>query len=181
MIRTVSSGMGMGRAPMRVALACVVALAGGAALAGCRTPGALAGMLSSDEAVAQAVLDGLARRDADALMRLAVSREEFERVVWPTLPASRPDVGMPGSYVWQDTAARSRAHLDRTLRQWGGRRLALVRLEFAGETTTHHAYALSRRARLVVRDEAGAQQTLRLFGSIIRQRGGSKVYSYIVD
>ena len=40
---------------------------------------------------------------------------------------------------------------------------------------------ISRETRLIVRDETGEELTLRLFGSIIRQHGRSKVYSYIVD
>lgn len=180
MTEAVVFGVPKGRALRRAALTLALA-ASILALTGCGSPPALANTLSSDEATAHAVLDALERRDAAALMALSVSQEEFERIVWPTLPASRPEVGMPSSYVWQDTFARSRAHLDATLRQWGGRRLQLVRVEFVGSTTDHGVYSLSRKTRLVVRDETGAESTVRLFGSIIRQRGGSKIYSFIVD
>lgn len=172
----VPRGRVLWRAALTLALAASIL-----ALTGCGSPPVLANTLSSDEATAHAVLDALERRDAAALMALSVSQEEFERIVWPALPASRPEVGMPASYVWQDTFTRSRTHLDETLQRWGGRRLHLVRLEFGGSTTEHGAYSLSRKTRLVVRDEAGAESAVRLFGSIIRQRGGSKVYSYIVD
>lgn len=142
---------------------------------------ALAAALPSDEALAHAVLDGIARRDADALMRLAVTREEFEQIVWPALPASRPEVGMPASYVWHDTFNKSRAYLARTLSQYGGRRFTLIRVDTRGRTTEHGTHTIGRETHLVVRDDDGQQHTLRLFGSIIRQHGRSKVYSYIVD
>lgn len=141
----------------------------------------LAAALPSDEALAHAVLDGIARRDADALMGLAVTREEFEEIVWPALPASRPEVGMPASYVWQDTSAKSRAYLASTLAEYGGRRFTLLRVDTRGRTTDHGTHTISRETHLMVRDAAGQQHTLRLFGSIIRQHGRSKVYSYIVN
>lgn len=168
-----------GRARWRAAL--VLLLLASSAAAGCSSPPALANTLSSDEAVAAAVLDRIHEQDFDGLMRLALSREEFERVVWPTLPASRPEVGVEPGYVWQDTSLRSRGELHQTLHQWGGQRLHLVRVEFLGQTTDHGTYSISRKTRLVVRDQTGAERRVRLFGSLIRQNGGSKVYSYIVD
>lgn len=148
---------------------------------GCSSPHVLANSQSSAEAVAQTVLDAVHRRDRQALVRLSMTREEFERVVWPALPASRREVGMPSSYTWHDTATKSQAHLDRMLRRWGGRRLHLVRLEFGGATSHHHTYSISRKATLLVRDESGMEHSVRLFGSVLRQHGRSKVYSYIVD
>lgn len=163
----------------RAALACI--LVASLSSVACATPAVLANTHSSDDALAQAVLDAMERRDVDALMRLSVSEEEFERVVWPSLPASRPEVGVSSSYVWQDTFTKSRAYLHRTLQQWGGKRLQLIRVEFAGDTTEGQSYSLSRKSRLVVRDEEGHERTVRLFGSIIRQAGQSKVYSFILD
>ncbi|MGE0043523.1 MAG: hypothetical protein AB7H88_09875 [Vicinamibacterales bacterium] len=149
--------------------------------AACGAPPTLGHTLPSDEALARAVLDAVAANDREALMALSVSKDEFEDVVWPTLPASRPEVGMPADYVWRDTFDKSRAHLAQTLEAWGGTRFDLVRVEFLGDTTTNDVYTLSRKAVLVVRGPDGQERRLRLFGSVIRQGGGSKVYSYIVD
>lgn len=119
--------------------------------------------------------------DAAALAAMALTKDEFEQIVWPTLPVSRPEVGMPIEYVWQDTFRKSRAFLQQTLSEYGGQRFALVRVEFRGPTTEHKGYTVSRETELVVRDERGAERRIRLFGSIIRQEGRSKVYSYILD
>jgi hypothetical protein len=135
----------------------------------------------SDEALARAVLDAVARKDAEALLALSVTKDEFEDLVWPTLRVSRPEVGMPPGYVWQDTFSKSRHHLIQTLAQVGGRRYELDRIEFGGPTTEYGTHAVSRETRLVVRGDDGGERTLRLFGSIIRQAGRSKVFSYIVD
>jgi len=131
--------------------------------------------------VARAVLEALAARDEEALTRLALTKDEFEEIVWPTLRVSRPEVGMPLDYVWRDTYVKSRGYLARTLADYGGKRFTLVRLEFQGETTEHPGYSVSRKTRLVVKDEAGQERTIRVFGSMIRQAGKSKVYSYILD
>ncbi|MDH4065993.1 MAG: hypothetical protein OEW19_16460 [Acidobacteriota bacterium] len=127
------------------------------------------------------MLDAVARKDAEALTRLALTKDEFETIVWPTLPVSRPEVRMPMDYVWQDTFTKSRAYLGRTLADFGGERFSLVRIEFRGETTEHGTYSVSRKTHVIVKDDAGRERNIRLFGSIIRQGGRSKVYSYIVD
>lgn len=148
---------------------------------GCSQPLTLANTFESDHALARAVLEGFARGDRDALLRLGVMKAEFEQLVWPTLPVSRPEVRMPLDYVWQDTFTKSRAHLARTLSQFGGRQYRLVRVEFRGKSTEHGTHSISRQTRLIVKDDAGRDQTIGLFGSIIRQNGRSKVFSYIVD
>jgi hypothetical protein len=163
------------------AVLALLLLASAIASSGCNSSPLLAHALSSDEAVARAVLDALARNDTQELIRLSLTKGEFEGIVWPVLPASRPDVGVTSDEVWRDTANKSRAHLARTLSELGGRRLELMRIEFGGATTEHGAYSLSRKTRLIVRNEVGAEERVRVFGSIIRQRGQSKVYSYIVD
>ena len=135
----------------------------------------------SDEALARVVLDLVEREDREALLHLSITKDEFEDIVWPTLPVSRPEVGMPLSYLWNDTFTKSRSYLAETLSKFGGQRFELVRVEFRGDTTEHETYSVSRKTHLVVRDESGEERTVRLFGSVIRQDGRSKVYSYIID
>jgi len=149
--------------------------------AACSRPVSLEHTFSSDEALARAVLDGIARKDGEGLLQLSVSKDEFEDLVWPTLPVSRPEVGMPLSYVWHDTFTKSRSYLAQTLDEFGGSRYELRGIEFGGPTTDRGAYTVSRQARLLVMDEQGQERRLRLFGSVIRQHGRSKIFSYIVD
>ena len=168
------------RVPLR-ALLTFICLAAAALAAGCGRPEPLADTFESDAAAVRAVLEAVSRNDGEALLRMAVSKDEFEDVVWPTLPVSRPEVGMPMDYVWQDTSTKSRGFLAETLQTYGGQRFELVGIEFRGETTNRAGYQISRKSRLRVRDASGQEQTVRLFGSMIRQNGRSKVYSYIID
>lgn len=169
------------RAAGRRALRAAVLLPLFALLGGCSGRATLTRTFESDDALGRAVLEAMARRDAEALLGWAVTKDEFEDLVWPTLRVSRPEVGMPVEFVWRDQSTKNRAYLENTLRQYGGEHFELVRVEFDGATTDQGTHAISRATRLIVRDAEGRERGVRLFGSIIRQQGRSKVFSYIVD
>jgi hypothetical protein len=135
----------------------------------------------SDRALAVELLERLARRDASGLLALAVTKDEFADIVWPTLPVSRREVGVSMGYVWQDSYTKSRGHLAQTVDAFGGKPLSLVDIGFTGPETQHGDTTIVRKSFLVVKDADGRQSTIRVFGSVIRQAGRSKVYSYIVD
>lgn len=181
MSRTRLPRRGRVRAAGRRAVRAVVLLPLFALLGGCTGRATLTRTFESDEALGRAVLEAMARRDAEALLGWAVTKEEFEDLVWPTLRVSRPEVGMPVEFVWRDQLTKNRAYLESTLRRYGGEHFELVRVEFDGATTDQGTHAISRTTRLIVRDAEGRERGVRLFGSIIRQQGRSKVFSYIVD
>jgi hypothetical protein len=152
----------------------------------CDTPGgdaapAWAHARASSDALARDVVNALAARDAATLEALAVSRSEFTASIWPELPASRPEVGMPAEYVWADTASKSRAHLARLLAESGGGPMTVEAVSFGGPSRNYGAFRIHPDARLTVRDESGHRSERRLFGSMIETAHGWKVYSYIVD
>jgi hypothetical protein len=161
----------------RLLLAVVVT---GAAACG-PAPAPLTYTFDSPEALAAAVLDNLARRDAAGLQALAVTEAEFRARVWPELPVSRPERNVPVEYAWGDLAQKSRASLRETLAQHGGRRYRLRRVEFLGGTTRYESFEVARKAQLVVRGADGTEEPIRLFGSILRAGGEHKVFSYVVD
>jgi hypothetical protein len=167
--------------PARVAPAVLLLLLALFSPSACSKPALVDPTFESDTALARAVLDRLERKDAEGLLALSVTRDEFEDLVWPTLPISRPEVNMPFDYVWQDNFTKSRAYLGQTLADFGGRHYDLEKVEFAGEETDYGTFTVHRETRLFVRDSDGQEQTMRIFGSIIRQNGRSKVFSYIVD
>lgn len=150
--------------------------------AGCqRAPAPVAATLPTVEALAAAVLDALAARDEVRLRRLAVSEAEFRERIWPELPASRPERNLTPEYVWRDLAQKSEASLRGVMARLGGQRLTLRAVDFRGATTPYATFAVSRKTELVVADPAGADQRVRVFGSVLRIDGGVKVFSYVVD
>ncbi len=133
------------------------------------------------EALATAVLAGIARRDRPFLEGLAVSEVEFRGGVWPELPAARPERNVPWDYVWKDLRQKSHASLTTILSEHGGRRYQLVDITHLGESTTYGAVEIQRETQLGIRDDKGNAQKVRLFGSTIAITGRYKVYSYVVD
>lgn len=136
---------------------------------------------SSPEVLAAAVLDAFARRDTDALSRLALSQSEFVAHVWPSLPASRPERNLSSDYVWDDLHGKSRAYLRSNLARPLPRHARLLRLEFTGGTSEYRGYRVHRDSRLVLVDPAGAAHSIRLFGAMLEKDGVYKVFSYVTD
>lgn len=157
-----------------------LAVVGLAALAACGPP-PLTATYPTAQALARAVLDGLARADETGLRMLALSEEEFRRHVWPELPVARPERNMPFNYVWRDLAQKSDSFLSATLAEHGGRRYDLVRVRFEGARTDYPTFRVYRDATFVVRHADGSEHDLRVCGSFVEQQGQWKVFSYVTD
>lgn len=157
------------------------------AMAACSRPTApsnktsLANTFESPEALAQGVLDALARKDVARLNVLALSEAEFRDLVWPELPASRPERNVPVDYAWQQMKQRSDGALEGTLGRYGGRPLTFVRTRYTGETTTYQSFAVMRESEVVATDEEGRELVLQLFGSAMVKDGRYKLFSFVVD
>lgn len=142
---------------------------------------ALARTFDSKQALARAVLEGFAHRDSEGLRGLALDGREFRQVVWPLLPASRPEMNVPVGYAWGALSQNSRGSLATLLDEHGGRRYHLLDVSFAGETRLSGPLTVHRKAVLQVRDADGRKQRVRLFGSAIEHQGRWKLFSYVVD
>lgn len=163
-----------------IRLLLVVLVAG---VAGCSAaPAAIVFTPSYDskDAAVTAFLQALAARDRDTLLAQAVSQNEFLKHIWPALPASRPDVGMPADRAWADQAQRNVNFLSQTLSDHGGRRYELVAASFDGSPTTYGSFTIHPKTTLDIRDEFGVRE-VRLFGSMIESGGRWKIYSFVVD
>ena len=145
------------------------------------TPPSLSGTYESVDALADEVLRAIGASDAEALVRVALTAEEFRDHVWPYLPAAGSDRNVPFDFVWQRLRRNSDGYLRQTLAQYAGQDLTLAGVEFAGDTSDYGHVRVYRETRLNVQDAEGFESTLRLFGSTIEQNGRYKVFSYVVD
>ena len=125
--------------------------------------------------------DALADGAADRLAALALNGREFRDVVWPALPASRPERGVPVSYAWGDLNQKSANALRRLVARWGGHRFTLLDVAYDGGTTDYGAFRVHRETRLRVRDENGREIEMRFYGSTLVRGGEHKVFSFVVD
>ncbi|NQW03339.1 MAG: hypothetical protein HQ485_04870 [Acidobacteria bacterium] len=135
---------------------------------------------SSKDSAIEVFLTALAARDGAALKTMVVGEAEFKKHIWPSLPASAPEVGMPLDYVWKDTAQKNAGYLARLLDEHGGRHYQLVAASFAGDTSDYGAFLVHRETTLDLRGPGGAA-TLRLFGSMVESGGRWKIYSFVVN
>jgi hypothetical protein len=141
----------------------------------------LASTHASIDALAAAVLQAVARRDAMTLRSLALNEREFRDYVWPELPAARPERNLPFSYVWGDLRQKSEASLQQVLARAGGTSMTLVGVRFGGGATAYPSYVVHRETILRVRTANGPVQEVRVFGSALEKQGAWKVFSYVVD
>ncbi|MHB8798537.1 MAG: hypothetical protein ACYDBY_08765 [Thermoanaerobaculia bacterium] len=132
-----------------------------------------------EEAVGR-FLDALAAGDADSLRRLALGREEFRGAIWPWLPSSDPRRNLTADFVWGHYAMRNDVAFHRLLEDHSGIPYRLVAVEPEG-TKDYAGFELLVRPSLLVEDPSGKRRRLRLFGSVVKQGDGYKVYGFKTD
>jgi len=136
---------------------------------------------ASPEAVAYAFLAALEANDLGQLQPLALDDGEFRCLVWPHLPASRPETNLSLEYVWGDLSFKSHNSLQWTRHYYGGQRFELHEVRFAGATTDYGPFAVSRETWLIVTDARGQTGSIQLFGSMLQSRGRYKLFSFVRD
>lgn len=141
----------------------------------------LAGSRATPEGVARLALERLAAGDREALLAIALSETEFREVVYPELPASRPERNTSADFVWSSLHQKSRNSLAFTLDRYAGQRLELVAVDFLGETTDYGSYRVHRKTALTVQRPDGTKTVVRLFGSMIERGGRYKIFSFVTD
>jgi hypothetical protein len=137
----------------------------------------LAGGATSLEALMTRFVRAVERNDTASLERLALSRQDFAWVFYPTNPQAAPPYDLSPGLFWFLLEGRSRKGLGRLLVDRGGRPLkyAGVRCDSAvsreGENTVRGPCAV---LRIQGRDTVAE----RLFGLVIERRGRWKFVSY---
>lgn len=160
---------------------CSLLLSAAASVTACAPAPTLKNTRETPRAVAEAVVSALDRKDADALMSLSVDQDEFRVLVWPKLPAARPERNLTWQYVWQDLSTKSRYHVQARLSAWPATAARVVDVKFGGPVEDHGTYRIHRETLVDLRAPDGKTTTQRLFGSMIEQDGRFKVFSYVVD
>jgi len=138
------------------------------------------GMQPSLDALGKRFLEALAHSDRDELREIAITKDEFERNVWPKLPASEPGSNLTADWVWNQYAMKNKASFDILMSRYGGRELEYAGIEFRGETRDYGDFLLHMESVLHVLD-GGQEKQVRLFGSVIEEAGQYKIYGFVVD
>jgi hypothetical protein len=138
---------------------------------------------ASHEELFDALERAIESGDLEVLRAMAVSREEFRDLVWPTLPiANRPKSNFTWDFVWQQHQLRHESSLRRIATDFGGQDFEIVSVEARGKKTDHGTFHIHRENYVEVVRPDGAREELRLFGSLLETDDGRvKIYSFIND
>ena len=138
---------------------------------------------SNREELFDALEAAIASGDVEVLRALAVSRDEFRDLVWPTLPiASKPKSNFTWDFVWHQHELRHESSLRRIATDFGGQRFEIIDVQAHGKTTDHDTFHIHRENFVEVVRPEGTREELRLFGSLLETDDGRyKIYSFICD
>jgi hypothetical protein len=140
----------------------------------------LSNSAASIEELAGEFLEAMRNEDGQKVIDLALSREEFDRFVWPELPASRPGTNLTSEFVWGQLNMRSQADMKGTFNRNKGKYFELVEVQFKDGVDEYPSFRVHKDTRLVVKDEAGKKRILNLFGSVMELDGEYKIFSFVL-
>lgn len=139
----------------------------------------LANARTSPEALANAALAAVAANDEETLSALMITRDEYETLLWPSLPDRNQ---MPFDFVWSITGPRSRKARRVVLEEYGGLPLELVKVELGEDVEEYEAFTLYREARMTVRrTDTGQEGTFPLMDALVVLGGGWKFLNFVED
>jgi len=138
----------------------------------------LSGGATSLEALARAFLAAVEVKDERALHAMRVSRAEYETILWPEFPQSRPITHIPVREAWGFETARSLAGASRAAGTYGGKHLTFLRVDYA-RTETFRNFNLLRDVRILIREPRGGQVLgLATMPSVVERHGRYKALIY---
>jgi hypothetical protein len=139
---------------------------------------ALDGGAGSMEQLGQALLAALRAADADKLVRLRVGRQEFETLLWPEFPQSRPYLRIDPEDAWMMHHNSSASAVASLLHTWGGRELELIGVDY-GNVVQYTNFTLYQDVRLRVRGAGTADMfEITEVPAIVGCNGQFKTYTY---
>lgn len=149
-------------------------------LAGCASELAPDSPLSnarrSPEALAEAALEAIRAQDEEAVAALMVTRDEYETLLWPSLP-DRNSVSF--DFVWGMSAPRSRKARREALQDYGGLPLEVVRVDPGDDTEVYDDFTLYMDAELIVRrTDTGQEGRMPMMNVLVHMDGGWKFLNF---
>lgn len=125
------------------------------------------------------VLAALAKSDMAALERIRLTEQEHNRIVWPELPASAPEVNFPVDYAWANIENRNRRGLDRIAPLFANRTLTLRNVECRGRTETFATFRVATDCFVVFGADGSPELwEVQLFKDVVERGGGHKIFRY---
>ena len=141
-------------------------------------PDLFEGGATSMEEFGRLVVAALSAQDVHALHSLRITRGEFEKILWPEFPESRPITNIQAADAWSLSEPRSLSGANRAMGLYGGRQLRFLTIE-AARVQTFTNFLLHRDVTILAVDEGTAEvQRIVLAPSVAERKGRFKALLY---
>jgi hypothetical protein len=137
----------------------------------------LRGGLRSLDQLGRAICWALHHEDADTLLELAVTDQEFRDILWREFPQSRPATGLTWQDAWGPLAARLGSGCRGAVSDDGGRYLSFVRFERGDTVAAYRNFKLHNGLVLVATNDRGDEERFTWLRSVVERGGRFKIYS----
>ncbi|HWO57750.1 MAG TPA: hypothetical protein VNN55_09310 [bacterium] len=132
----------------------------------------------SPATLCQRVLVALAACDTLALETIRITRFEHDSILVPHMPIGKDTTGHKDlALAWYMLEQRNIKGIRRALADYGGQRFELVSVKFNRPEEKYGHLIVHKGTEVRVRDAAGEEMVLGIFGSILEQDGRYKLVS----
>ena len=128
-------------------------------------------------ALGRAVLAAVADESPEEMLALCVNKTEFETILWPEFPASRPATGLLPMDGWRVVGNRFQAGTRGAVSDHGGQPWTFVRLETTAGIQNYRNFRLHRGLVLVARDTTGTETRMNFLRTAVERKGVFKIFS----
>ncbi|MEK9508895.1 hypothetical protein WI460_11930 [Gemmatimonadota bacterium Y43] len=142
-------------------------------------PDAFPGSAASLDDLGEQAIAAFAAGDTARLVALRLSEVEHNEVVFPELPAGRPEVGYPVDLAWENIVLRNDRDVLRQFR-WFGERESVHHLatECTGETQSFETFVVHTGCAVRFEDADEGVLEVVLFEDVLERDGGFKVFRF---
>ncbi len=129
------------------------------------------------DAMGRAVCRALHAGSSDSLKALCVSMNEFQVILWPEFPQSRPATGLRWQDAWPVLYGRLNGGSVAAARDFEGHYYEFLRIERTADTKQYRNFRLHNGITIVAKDDEGKVHNFTFIRSIAERKGRFKIYS----
>jgi hypothetical protein len=129
------------------------------------------------DALGAAVCKALHSAKAESLLALCVTEQEFNVILWPEFPQSRPATGLSAPDAWTVLYGRLNGGSVAASRDLSGHVYTFLRIERTADTKVYKNFKLHNGITIVAKDDTGAIQRFTFIRSVAERKGRFKLYS----
>jgi hypothetical protein len=138
----------------------------------------LIGSANSLDELATEVLAGLASADTSRLNAVRLTEYEHNELVYPELPAARPENNHPAALAWSNIQVRNSASLIDLFSEFDGHELEYVGAECRGPTRAFESFVVHTDCFVTMRIDRSTERTVQLFKDVLDRDGELKIFRY---